>query len=87
MKKIYVVKDLAVQAHGLPFFMRSKGEAIRSFQDEVNGRGQDNSAIAAHPEDYELYEIGEYDEENGTIDTNEKNELVARAKDLVTLER
>lgn len=83
MKHIYAVKDLAVQGFGMPFFVRAKGEALRSFQDEVNGRGQPNSAIQAHPEDYELYSIGHYEEEIGTI-TATHPELIARAKDLVT---
>lgn len=82
MKPIYAVKDLAVQAYGTPFFVRAKGEALRSFQDEANKKdGQ--SAIAAHPEDYELYYIGEYNDESGTISPIVP-ELIARAKDLIT---
>lgn len=85
MKQIFAVKDLAVQAFGMPFFVRSKGEAMRSFIDEVNNKGQQNSAIAAHPDDYELYSIGEYEEDAGTI-TAKIPELIARAKELVTKE-
>lgn len=80
MKHIYAVKDLAVQAFGQPFFTRSKGEAIRSFQDETNSDAT-TSAIAKHPEDYELYYLGDYDETEGTMHTN-MPELIARAKDL-----
>jgi len=83
MKHIYAVKDLAVQAFGQPFFVRAKGEALRSFQDEVNGRGNAQSAIAAHPEDYELYELGDYDDVSGILFPKGPN-LVARAKDLLT---
>jgi len=79
MKPIYAVKDLAVQAFGTPFFVRAKGEAMRSFQDEVNKTA--DSAIAAHPEDYELYQLGEYDDQTGTI-LPQTPELIARAKDL-----
>lgn len=82
MKPIYAVKDLAVQAYGIPFFVRAKGEAVRSFQDEVNKKdGQ--SAIAAHPEDYELYYIGNYNDQTGEIEPLAP-ELIARAKDLNT---
>lgn len=82
MKPIYAVKDLAVQAYGQPFFVRAKGEALRSFQDEVNKRdGQ--SSIAQHPEDYELYYIGDWDDLTGEITPHEP-ELIARAKDLLT---
>lgn len=84
MKHIYAVKDLAVQAFGQPFFVRAKGEAIRSFQDEVN-KAPGESAIAAHPEDYELYYIGSYDDQTAQItETPERMpELIARAKDLL----
>ncbi|AXH78052.1 MAG: nonstructural protein [Microviridae sp.] len=81
MKPIYAVKDLAVQVFGTPFFVRAKGEAIRSFQDEANNTSSD-SAIAKHPEDYELYILGHYDEQTGQI-TPCDIELVARAKDLL----
>ncbi|WMC01487.1 nonstructural protein [Microvirus D_HF4_320] len=82
MKPIYAVKDLAVQAFGTPFFVRAKGEALRSFQDEANA-DRTTSAIAKHPEDYELYFLGNFDENTGTLHS-ENPELVARAKDLIT---
>lgn len=83
MKHIYAVKDLAIQAFGNCFLTRAPGEAMRSFQDEVNSTDKKNSAVAAHPEDYELYKIGEYDDELGIIKANLQPELVARAKDLL----
>ena len=79
-KIIYAVKDLALQAFGNPFFLRAKGEAIRSFQDEVNNKN-DKSAIAAHPEDYELHQLGTYNDETGEITTD--HQLVSRAVDLI----
>lgn len=81
MKYIYAVKDLAVQAFGQPFFCRARGEALRSFQDETNTE-DGKSAIAAHPEHYELYYIGQYNEEAGEIVATPP-ELVARANDLI----
>lgn len=81
MKPIYAVKDLAVQAYGTPFFVRAKGEALRSFQDEANKK-DGNSAIAQHPEDYELYYIGDYDDMTGEL-TATTPVLIARAKDLM----
>lgn len=57
--KICAVRDAAINAFGQPIFVRHVGEAIRSFTDEVN---RDGSAIQAHPEDYELFHIGEYDD-------------------------
>lgn len=82
MKPIYAVKDLATQAFGNPFTTRAQGEAMRSFIDEANNDPQ-KSAIAQHPEDYELYKLGEYDDDTGQITAMEP-ELIARAKDLIT---
>lgn len=82
MKKIFAVKDNAVQAFGQPFFVRSQGEAIRSFQDETNST-DNNSAIARHPEDYDLYYIGDFDDQTGTLNA-EQPTLVIRAKDVKT---
>lgn len=81
MKHIYAVKDLAVQAFGDFFLVRAPGEAIRSFQDEVN-RTDGKSAVAQHPEDYELYKLGTYDDASGNVTAHEP-ELTARAKDLL----
>lgn len=82
MKHIYAVKDLAVQAFGDCFLVRAPGEAIRSFQDEVN-RKDGKSPIAAHPDDYELYVLAVYHDDTGVIVANEKPQFVARAKDLL----
>lgn len=54
-KVICAVWDAAVESFGQPFFVRSRGEAIRSFQDEVQ---KPDSQLHLHPEDYDLYELG-----------------------------
>lgn len=82
MRPIYAVKDLATQAFGNPFVTKAQGEALRSFMDEVNADPA-QSQIAKHPEDYELYKLGDYDDENGQINAIEP-QLVSRAKDLIT---
>jgi len=82
MKHVYAVKDLAIQAFGDCFLTRAPGEAVRSFQDEAN-RTDGKSAVAQHPEDYELYKIGEYDDQTGKLVALYEPEFVARAKDLI----
>ncbi|WNK12808.1 MAG: nonstructural protein [Microvirus sp.] len=81
MKPICAVKDLAVQAFGTPFTTRSRGEALRSFKDEVN-RTDGQSAVANHPEDFELYEVGHFHDDTGELTCTTPPELIARAKDL-----
>lgn len=62
--KIYAVFDTAVGAYMQPFFLRSKGEAIRGWLDAVN---DDKTQFNKHPKDFTLFEIGEYDEETGNV--------------------
>jgi len=62
--KIFSVHDTKVQAFMPPFVMRSKGEAVRSFTDAV----QDHSGtFCKHPEDYALWQLGEFDDQGGEI--------------------
>lgn len=58
--------------------IRTRGEALRGMKNEVNKEG---SEINAHPTDYELWQVGEFDDQTGEI--TPKKELIARAEDLV----
>lgn len=82
MKPIIVVRDRAIDVYGTPFVTQTTAQAVRSFTDEVNNT-QGNSAIAQHPDDYDLYIIGHYDETIAGITPLEMPELVVRAKDLI----
>lgn len=80
--KICAVKDRAVDAFGVPFFVKSAGEAMRSFEDEVNRK---ESPFYAHPDDYDLYRIGEYDDASGLV-TGVGPDLLSRGKDVINKE-
>jgi len=58
------VKDRAADAYGRPMFVPSVGVAIRSFSDEVNRKDQENQ-LFNHPDDFDLYELGEFDDNTG----------------------
>ncbi len=58
--KMYCIRDRATDSFGNPMFMVSDGQAIRSFTDEVNRADKDNN-LYAHPDDFDLYVLGEYD--------------------------
>jgi len=79
MKIIVAIKDTAIQAFGPPFMQHTKGEAMRGLDEEVNnGTGQVNKT----PEDFELYQLAEYDETAGQLFAAKQPELIVRAKDL-----
>jgi hypothetical protein len=56
--KIFSVYDSAAEAYLQPFFMPTKGEALRGFSEVVNDK---NHQFGRHPDDYTLFELGEYD--------------------------
>lgn len=75
---IFCVRDSASQLWSQPFSSSSVGEARRGFSDECNREG---SQYFRHPEDFELYELGLYDEADASFSLNEKPRLVTRAVD------
>lgn len=60
------VKDRASELFGRPFFVPSIGHAIRGFTDEINRSAEDNQMFK-HPDDFDLYHIGEFEEDTGRL--------------------
>lgn len=82
MNKLCVVGvfDSAVQAFGRPIFCPAIGAAVRSFTDEVNRAAPDNQ-MHQHPDDFVLWELAQFDEENGVFLQLDKR-ILARGKDV-----
>lgn len=79
--KVLTVRDRAIDAFGQPFFSVSTGGAIRGFADEIN-RVADGNQLNKHPEDFDLFLLGEYDDQDGKFYTDSPSQ-VAIGKDLV----
>lgn len=77
---VCAVKDRAVNAYNRPIFVPTVGVAIRSFNDEANRK---DSEMNNHPEDYDLYELGSWDDETGIYEPVDVPRVVARAQDSV----
>lgn len=60
---IFAVRDSKSSQFGTPMFLQSEGIAVRSLGDEVN-KGSADSIISQHPEDFELFYLGEWDTES-----------------------
>lgn len=80
--KIFSVRDRSADAYGRPTFALATGSAIRSFGDEINRPGEQNTWYQ-HPEDFDLYELGFFDDASGEFQTH-KPKQVAIGKDLAT---
>lgn len=59
---VVAVWDEKLQAFMRPFYAPRIGGAVRAFTDEVN---RDGSEMGQHPEDYTLFELGEWNDEDG----------------------
>lgn len=84
-KPILAVKDRALDAYNYPFTQTTVAQAVRGFTDEVNS-DPERSGVAKHPDDYDLYVIGHYNDQTGTIIPLDAPELVVRGKDLIRKE-
>lgn len=85
---IVSIYDQGVGAFGRPAFVRSKGEAVRSFTDEVQRTGSDQlgNQMAQHPQDFQLFYVGSFDDDKGKfVDVPEMPEKLADA--LAVLQR
>ena len=61
---MYSIHDNKAEAYLPPFYLHNKNMAIRSFSDAVQDEA---STFFKHPEDYSLWEIGEFDDQTGEI--------------------
>jgi hypothetical protein len=78
---ICTVKDRAADAYGRPMFVPSTGVAIRSFSDEINRNNADNQ-LYNHPDDFDLYELGEFDDNTGLFALHEQPKLLSLGKQV-----
>lgn len=72
--KAFSVYDAKGKFFGVPFFMLNEGLASRAFDDLVN---DPHSFVNKHPEDYQLYEIGEFRDDEAVMVTLTPMKLVA----------
>jgi len=77
------VKDRAADAFGRPMFVPSTGIAIRSFSDEINRASEDNQ-MYNHSDDFDLYELGEFDDNTGLFSLHEQPKLLTLGKQVKT---
>ncbi|QCQ84772.1 nonstructural protein [Blackfly microvirus SF02] len=67
------VFDSKVGSFAPTFCCKSRGEAIRSFEDAVR---DPKMPFAAHPADYALFAVGEFDDLSGDIGVTRPDRLI-----------
>ncbi len=79
---IICVKDRAADVFNRPFFGPHRNVAIRDFTDEVNRVAADNQ-LNKHPDDFDLYLMGQFNDNAGEFLVDMDPILLVRAKDLL----
>lgn len=78
--KAFAIFDVKAKSYGQPFFAPHNGVALRMFSDLVEDK---NSSVSRHAEDYKLYLVGEWDDQEGIFICLEIPEFLANAVDFI----
>ncbi|QXP08276.1 MAG: nonstructural protein [Arizlama microvirus] len=80
--KAFAVRDGKAEYYMNPFFQKTMGEAERSFRSLVN---DEKSIVHQYPEDYDLYFLGEYDDQTGKFSPLEAPQHLQKAVHVKTV--
>jgi hypothetical protein len=76
-------RDRAAEAYSRPMYVQSIGLAIRAFTDEIN-RNDPNNQLFNHPDDFDLYELGTFDDSTAKFEIKDTPELLILGKNAKT---
>lgn len=62
--KMFSIRDSKSEIFNSPFYAKTTSEAERSFRQLTN---DPKSTISQFPEDFDLYEVGTYDDNSGKV--------------------
>lgn len=82
--KVFSIYDAKAKAFQTPFYMVELGQALRAFEDLCKDT---DTLVYRHPEDFQLYEIGSYDDSNAKHESYIPLELVSTATEMKTFKR
>lgn len=77
----FSIFDQAAETYSPPFFMPTKGLAIRRFSETAVDK---TTQIGMHPMDFTLFIIGEYNDQNGEFSANPTPIAVIKASETLT---
>lgn len=80
---IYSIFDTAAGVYQKPTFARSDGEIMREFQNICVDK---EHPCGEHPEDYSLFRLGTFNDQNGLV-VNEDNECLCTGLEMLALKR
>lgn len=74
--KAFSVRDAKAEVFHTPFYKKTHGEAERDFTTLVR---DDKSQLRQFPEDYDLYYLGEYDDQTGKFEGLDTPQHIVKA--------
>lgn len=77
--KIFCFKDDKSNSYGPPIVMQTRGIFFRELADEL-AKGQ--LVWSKHPQDFSIYELGEYDARTGSIILHDSKTCLGLVQDL-----
>jgi len=77
--RIYSVYDEKAEEFSPPFFQQNDRLAQRMITESAKGNG---SMLAAYPEDFKLYRLGEFETSTGELTPETRPHLLMNVKDL-----
>lgn len=78
--RVYSIFDKACGAYTRPFFVQADEAAIRAFKDDAL---RPDSVVGKHPEDYSLFHVGHWDDNEGSLKACEPV-CIGRAHELLS---
>lgn len=76
---IYTIRDVKSNIFNTPFVQTHKIGALRQFEQLVR---DPQSMISKYPADFQLYEIGEFNSQDGRISSHDVPVFIANATDF-----
>lgn len=68
--RMFALYDDAVKSYLRPFWSDHKANAQRSFRQLVNQTDNRDNMVANHPDQFTLFELGEFDEQSGVFSSH-----------------
>lgn len=78
--RIFTVYDSKIEAFMPPFYSRTLQSALRSFTDTCQSA---DHPFAKHPEDYTLFELGSFNDNNASFDIHDTPISIALAIEVI----
>ncbi len=78
-KLVFSLHDEKANAYTQPFFLNQVGEALRALDQIVNSP---DTNVNKYPEDFKLYQLGTFNDWDGTLTSLPTPQLVGNATDF-----